>query len=362
MTYGKAIRIALFGTLVVLAAGIYILSERHQLVERWYSSGLFPPLAVALRFTLGSIPFSLGDLLYAGVLLYVCRELFLFVRMLLQKTGWRQALVPLQKAALLLLFVYVYFYLFWGLNYYRLGIAHQLSLRPTAFSQSELQVLTTRLLKKANQTRAACEASNDTIMLPQRMFTAAQAGYRNLHRVYPFIRYQHPSLKPSLFGRLGNYVGFQGYYNPFTGEGQINTRIPNFVQPFVTCHEMAHQLGYASESEANFVGFLAAVHSADTLMMYSSYLDMFLYAWGNLRLTDSVMAGKITPLISEGVKRDIRTLQQFSRKHRTFLQDWTDRLYDFYLRRNRQKNGIQSYTEVTAWLIGYSKKFPADWL
>jgi hypothetical protein len=79
-----------------------------------------------------------------------------------------------------------------------------------------------------------------------------------------------------LWGWLGNYVGFTGYYNPFTGEAQVNTTVPKFLQPFTASHEVAHQLGYAKEMEANFVGYLAASHSTDTLFRYSVYLDLFL--------------------------------------------------------------------------------------
>jgi hypothetical protein len=189
------------------------------------------------------------------------------------------------------------------------------------------------------------------------MFTSSYEGYKNLEANFSFIRYRNASLKPSLFGKIGNYIGFQGYYNPFTGEAQVNTQIPNFVQPFVTCHEMAHQLGYASESEANFVGFLAATNSPDTLLQYSAYLDIFLYSIGNLRAVDSLASKEIAKQLHEGVKRDIKTEREFAIKHRSFLQNWTDVFYDFYLKNNRQPSGIASYHEVTGWLVSYKKKF-----
>ncbi len=66
-----------------------------------------------------------------------------------------------------------------------------------------------------------------------------------------------------MYSYLGNYLGFTGYYNPFTGEAQVNTTVPLFVQPFTTCHEIGHQLGYAKENEANFAGYLAAKSSPD---------------------------------------------------------------------------------------------------
>ena len=38
------------------------------------------------------------------------------------------------------------------------------------------------------------------------------------------------------------FSGFLGYYNPFTGEAQVNTKVPQFVIPFTICHEMAINL------------------------------------------------------------------------------------------------------------------------
>ncbi len=57
---------------------------------------------------------------------------------------------------------------------------------------------------------------------------------------------------------LGNYLGFTGYYNPFTGEAQVNTTVPQFLLPNIALHEMGHQIGYAKEDEANFSAYLAA--------------------------------------------------------------------------------------------------------
>ncbi len=52
-------------------------------------------------------------------------------------------------------------------------------------------------------------------------------------------------------------MGFAGYLNPITNEAQVNALIPKNNYPATICHEIAHQVGIASESEANFVGYLA---------------------------------------------------------------------------------------------------------
>ena len=67
----------------------------------------------------------------------------------------------------------------------------------------------------------------------------------------------------------------------------MNTTIPRFVQPFTTCHEIGHQLGYAKEEEANFCGFLATKSSSDPAFKYSVYVDIYLYAASALYMMDS---------------------------------------------------------------------------
>ena len=358
MTYRKLIRISFIIALIIMALSIFWLSGFHDWIEQRYATTFFPVLGSALRFLFGWIPFSIGDLMYSTLGILFVYQLGLFLKGIFQKgTVWHQKLQPLNGAVLIVLFVYVYFYLFWGLNYYRRGIEFQLKLEPTTATRSELLSLNALLISRLNASKQVCLQNNDTLMTSERMFSSALEGYHTMEAKFSFIRYRYASLKPSLFGKIGNYVGFQGYYNPFTGEAQINTRIPNFVQPFVTCHEMAHQLGYASESEANFVGFLAAIHSKDKLLQYSSYLDMFLSSWNNLHAIDSVAAKELRKELHEGVRRDLRTYKEFVLQHRTFLQNWTNELYDYYLRKNRQRKGIGSYNEVTGWLIAYHKKF-----
>ena len=44
----------------------------------------------------------------------------------------------------------------------------------------------------------------------------------------------------------------------YSGEAQVNDRIPKTGYPTTTCHEMAHQIGFAAENEANFVGLFSS--------------------------------------------------------------------------------------------------------
>jgi hypothetical protein len=189
------------------------------------------------------------------------------------------------------------------------------------------------------------------------IFEQATIAYQNLAKQYPFCIYQPSSVKSSVWGWLGNYLGFTGYYNPFTGEGQVNTTVPGFLQPYITCHEIAHQLGYAKENEANFVGYLAAVSSGDTAFHYSVYLDLFLYAQRNLYNVDSIAAKSFHKKILPEIKADLTEWKNFNDRHRSPLEPVFNWVYGKYLKNNEQPSGVLSYDEVTGFLIAYYRKF-----
>src|SRR5258708_879495 len=191
---------------------------------------------------------------------------------------------------------------------------------------------------------------------PRTVFKGAVQSYADLSARDIRFAYASPSVKSSLFGLVGNYLGFGGYYNPFTGEAQVNTALPVFSQPYTTCHEMAHQLGYAKENEANFVGYLAARSSSDKAFQYSVYFDLYLYAARELYMLDSNLVRPFRESLRPGIRRDYRELQAFNRKYENPFEPIVRRLYGNYLKANHQPQGIRTYNEVVAWLIAYAKK------
>ena len=56
-----------------------------------------------------------------------------------------------------------------------------------------------------------------------------------------------------------SYMGYAGYLNPFTLESQVNSKIPTLNLITTLLHETAHQMGYASEKEANFIAYYSAI-------------------------------------------------------------------------------------------------------
>ena len=108
-----------------------------------------------------------------------------------------------------------------------------------------------------------------------------------------------------LAGNIGKYGGFLGYYNPFSGEAQVNTKVPAFIIPFTACHEIGHQLGFASESEASFVGYLAVRSGNLPCLIIRHILTCLGYANAELYSRDSVAAKQNAILLDTLVQKDM---------------------------------------------------------
>lgn len=355
------------GLLFVFALVIYIFSLFPSRVEKWYSAEIYSGLSSTFRLITRWIPFSLGDLLYICIAIFLIFKLvkgILFVyNRHLTKEIFYQFLFRLCKK---ILWIYIIFKLFWGLNYDRLGIAHQLSISKQPYTKEEVTTLTNQLIDKLNTVRREIKDTSLPVEDLDSIYTEACNAYQTVSEEFEFLNYQNRSVKASLFTRVGDFMGFSGYYNPFTGEAQLRTDIPRVLIPYIACHEMAHQLGYASESEANFVGYLAASSSTDPYFLYSVYLDLFSYAQGEeiflyAQAKDSVQFVQVIKQNRERldtlVKSDRRAIRQFFNKRRNRISPAVSNLYDQYLKMNRQLQGVNSYNEVVGWLIAYQKKY-----
>lgn len=333
-------------------------SNNKLRVEQVYTHGIYPPFAISLRFMFGWIPFSVGDLVYAALIIWLLWGIFhnikaLFLHRFYWWKFWRNARSVL-KVVLCILIV---FYIVWGLNYKRLGIRYELGLQHQAFDTSDLYRLQDAIVARVNVSKMALMHSGDTVVDKYDIFDRAVVCYHEAEEKFPFLRYRMPSIKPSLFSYLENYWGFTGYYNPFTGEAQVNTTVPAFLIPNITTHEMAHQIGYAKENEANFAGYLAAAYSSDTLFHYSIYLDLFMYANGQVAYFDSARAAAYIDQLIPAVLADLAEWRAFSRKYESFVDPIVSWIYGNYLRLNNQPKGIRSYGEVIDMLIAYYKKY-----
>ena len=338
--------ISLFtAVLLIIFAQWFMRSD--QRVEHWYALGVYPYISGLLQFSLGWIPFSAGDLLYCTVIIWVALRLWKFASVILGKEfgnrGGKEMLLRRSLRLLTLMaWIWLAFHVLWGFNYYRKSIPDQFGFVVERPSRKELVHFTQYLLSETN--RYAIELKT----FPQK--NATHEYCLNLDSQYP---------KASLFGVIGNYMGYGGYYNPFTGEAQMNNHMPAFMLPFIAVHEKAHQLGYAKESEANFMGYLAAMQSADSCLKYSANLEMFIYANNALRRSDSVAARNNFKALSPIAIKDLKSYRAFVKKYQGPIDEFTTWFYTKFLRLNNQPEGMYSYNRGMVYVMRYINKKPA---
>ena len=351
-------RLILVAGLTFVIILIKVFSANSIWVEKLYSTKIYVVFSSFLRAIVGWLPFSVGDILYVLVIAWFLWKLWRFSAKLFRRRLIRKWFANTTYKLLITgMLVYIVFNIFWGINYNRKNLAEQLNLHLTKKDTADLKTIERLLVIKVNESKRALIDQKASYPSNRELFNRAFACYQQAEKVYPFLSHNYKAVKSSMFGLLGNYLGFTGYYNPFTGEAQVNTRVPGFILPFTTSHEIAHQLGYAKEEEANFAGYLAATTSTDTLFHYSTYLDLFVYANRQLFFLDSVSAKEFTAQLLPEVKSDIKEWRSFLEKHKNPLEPVIRWAYGNYLRANQQPKGMTSYDEVISDLIAFYKKY-----
>lgn len=341
-----------------LAAAIKFASLDSNWVETTYTQTIYPFISSILRTLFGWLPFSVGDIFYGSLILWLIYKTVKGIGLLVKrKATWKgtgKNFLQLVKAGL---WIYIVFNVLWGINYNRKGISHQLQIAAVEKKAEELKLIDSVLLQKVNSAKLAATRQYGKYPSRKELFQKAVDAYRKAEKDWPFLHYPHPSVKNSLFGSIGNYLGYTGYYNPITAEAQVNTTVPQFFLPFTTCHEIAHQLGYAKENEANFVSFLVSSQSDDILFVYSAYLEAFFYTNNALARIDKHAAFHSSEKLIPEVRADLNEAKVFFAKHKNPVEPLIKWGYGLFLKSNQQPQGMLSYNEVTALLVGYYKKY-----
>lgn len=335
--------------LIVQIVGLKIVSLFPELVENYYSNGIYTYISHFSRIILGWIPFSVGDILYIILIVWICIWLIKHWKSTSRKEKIFRALNVLSIG-------YFLFHFLWALNYYRLPLFEKMAIK-TEYSDEQLLNFTKRLITKANQTQF--QITGDTakkVVNPdthQKIFEKSIKGYDQLAKEHPYFAYSIPSQKESLISYMLTYMGFGGYLNPFTNEAQVNSKIPNYGFPLTSSHEMAHQIGYASESECNFIGYLASTQNEDLYFKYSGYTSALRYCLKNIGMRDEKQLKELLKTVNSGILHNYKESEDFWESHQTFIDTVFKVFYDNFLKMNQQKDGLESYSKFVDLLVNY---------
>ena len=336
--------------LVALVCALAPLSP--SLVERWYSTGMYPRVQHVVTLISNLIPFALFDILTIGAAVVVIGALVRSVRRARQARRWSIVLMTLGHIVVGAAAVYLVFLGIWGFNYRRVSMSQRLVLEGTSPSAAAVLALGYQAVEQLNALHGEARGDLDPWLDAslRGAFDRVQGYLSDAPRALP------GRVKPTIYGTYFRWTSVDGMVNPFALEVMANPDLLPFERPFVVAHEWAHLAGYADESEANFVGWLTCLQG-DARARYSAW--MFLY-W---QLSGEIAAGDRTRLagaLESGPRRDIDDIAERLRRGRwPLLQRSSWQVYDQYLKANRVEAGVHSYGLVVTLIL--RARFEEGW-
>lgn len=343
-------------SIVFQIAFIKIIAQFPEFVEQFYSNGLYLFISKLMRYAFGWLPFSIGDILYTIATIYILRWLFVNRTRIIKDTkSWGLDVFCALSIG------YFAFHLLWAFNYYRLPLHKTLQLQKEY--STEALIATTKMLITTSNAVHINITKNDTLKVEipytkQELLDKVPEGYAELSQEFPQLAYSPKSIKKSLYSLPLTYMGFSGYLNPFTNEAQIDGLIPSYKYPTTASHEVAHQLGFAAENEANFIGSMAAMHHKDMYFKYSGYTFALRHCLHDLYKRDPETYKILIKTLNPGILKNYEEAQNFWNDYQNPIEPLFKTTYNSYLKANNQVGGINSYSYVVALLVNYIETNP----
>jgi hypothetical protein len=341
------LRLLRLGTIVaaLLAA---VVPVPAPLVEQWYSQRVYLAWQRLLTSLTNLVPIAVTDVL-AGVAVVAIAAWGWRVRARLAGTGGRRraVLLALEQAACAAAVVYLVFLASWGLNYRREPLSGRVDFDAARVTSESVARLARTVTARVNELYEPAHASAAVAWgsLPDALGPAFDRTQRQLGGAMPAVAgFPKWSLLTFYFAK----AGVSGLTDPFALEVLVDWRQLPVERPFVAAHEWAHLAGYASESEANFIGWLVCLQGPPPAE-YSGQLELLLYLLGAMPDADRAA---VVHEIGPGPRRDLAEMRRRAAEGWPWLQRPAWWIYDRYLRANRVEEGVRSYGAALELMVG----------
>ncbi len=338
----------------------FVLGAFPEFVEAFYSRGFYKILRVILDTIHWALPFSA---LYLLVILLLVSIYFGFrkwnrsERSVLGKSG--QMLFTLLSLAGWIVFLFLFL---WGFNYGRIPLATQIKISPRPLKLStvveELKAKEPMLLKlRSNISGAQPNNSFTLAALPDNMEDHLRQGLENQlvklgypRTGFPTVRTGYP--KGVLWG-----FGAIGFYNPFTGECNVDPAVHPIDRPYVVAHELAHAYGFGDEGTCNFLAYLTCKNSNYPFIRYAGIFNYWQYLYYSYRRADRENFTKYYQALPQELKTDVLAIEANNAAYPDFFPTkFRVATYDAYLKSQGVTDGYASYSQVVMLVYAWENR------
>lgn len=334
-------KLLIAGMILLAAAGGGQLAARNlKSFGSWYALHVYSILVSVVGRIWGILPVSAAELglygLAIGAVWYGWNR----------RKDWRsiasRAVLVVGAAA----FLYTYQC---GINYYRKPFSSELELDTRQSSVAELAELCRYLTEKVNETA-------DDAFYEYRWASWGQEAMENLGQIYPGLSGYYPRPKPVAVSWILSVQQLCGIYSPFTVEANYNRQMPSYNIPHTLCHELSHLRGYMREDEANFIGYLACIHSDRQCFQYSGYLTGWVYATNALVGQDQDTYYQLYDSLCPRAVEDLRENSEFWNHYEGKVAEVANQMNDTYLKINDQEEGVRTYGRMVDLMLAHYRQ------
>lgn len=341
MAKKRIFRYILLGVLLLF---VWIVRLSPSMGE-WYAREIYPGLAFNLSSLSSLFPFSVGDLFIflsvAGIIVYPFYGCY-------KHRPWKRTVL---RMAEYLLWVYVWFYLAWGLNYFRKDFYARTGIEQVDYTSESFKTFLTGYITELNNSYVPMDRINKDIVP-----SAVKEEYGKIYEDFGLIRPRpHTRVKTMLFTPFISKVGVSGYMGPFFCEFNLNGDLLPSQYASTYAHELAHMLGVTSEAEANLYAFIVCTRSDEPQIRFSGYFSLMPHV---LRNANGLLEEEEYKQLVASIRPEIIRLYEdnrayWSEKYSPFIGGIQDAVYDWYLKGNNIGSGMKNYSEVIGLLISF---------
>jgi len=346
--------------LTLIAAGIHVAYSANATFADLFNMRVSQPLRGGMAHLTGWLPFSLAETIVIGSPVILVAVLSLCIQKgAKNNVSFVRTILGILSVALL---VYVLFVFLFGAGYRTTPLEDKLELDATEISAQELYDTTVTVIDRLNgladQILYAPEKGSLRPYSHEETVDLCVDAYAALAEQYDFIPLLDAPVKQIVLSEPMTYTHISGVYTFFTGEANLNTNYPHYVNAYTTAHEMAHQRGIARENEANFIAYLVCITSDDPFMQYAGYLNMYEYLASPLYTASPTLYGKAVSTLDNRVLYDLRCYSKFFDRYRTNVAATvSSAVNDTYLT-IQGTEGTRSYGMVVDLAVAYHKTHP----
>ncbi len=337
------LRAGIIGLALSFYVLLQLLSQFPNFVEKYYSHGVYPILTLIMSSFSHQLSFSITEsFLLIVVLLGVP---FIVNRIRKKRMEISRILLNLTTTFAVL---YVWFYLFWGINYLRLPLREKLDLKKVQVPIDAFDSTFVQIIRHANKLNLTYSIKQTTLI-----DSTIESSYEEVLDDLGLPRVPgHRGLKTVTANWLLNKTTTSGWFSPLFHEVHFNSDLLIYELPFVIAHEKAHQMGYTSEADANFLAYLVCTNAEEPLCQYSGYFQILGYFLNNAK-RNKPDSDYYKNQLTEGVKLDLRAVRERWNSHMGFISELSNKGYDLYLKANNIKEGIENYSRVVSLIVRY---------